>query len=81
MTAELVPFPVWRRRPVIVRLVDLYLTASRSRAERALVHEVEKHRRFLLSAGAPHLVADAEARALKSAVRAELDRLALGGVA
>jgi hypothetical protein len=79
--AEVVPFPLVRRRPLVTRQAGAFARDGRIPADRSLIHQLEVQRRALLSAGVSPDRAEAEVRALEAAIRQEVARMMLGGVA
>lgn len=81
--ADVIPFPLARRRPLIRKQADLFTRHAPRAAENVLCHALETQRAALLRKGCDDRAVDAEIQALEGAIRAEVWRIVLtpGGAA
>jgi hypothetical protein len=68
--AEVVPFPLVRRRDLIMRQAQWFAEQSRSAAERNLRRQVHVQRETLLRRGIPPEVVEQQCAEMEAAIRA-----------
>jgi hypothetical protein len=80
--AQFIPFPLERRRPLIVKMAaEMVAALTEGDAERIFQGRLARLGRCLRRKRVPERVIDLELRALEAAVRTELSRIALGAPA
>ena len=81
--AEILPFPLTRRRAFIRRTAARIADAAPKTGEKLLAHALRQQAAAMTRRGIPDGVVDRECRALECAIRAELWRVVLqpGGAA
>jgi Family of unknown function (DUF6074) len=75
--AKIVPFPLARQRPLVVKLADRMAAELPARAEKVLRTELHRRIDALHRRGFSDAAVEREVRALESAIRAELWRIVL----
>lgn len=76
-TAQLLTFPLERRRALVARLAARMLARPPKEAEKHLAFELERHRRSLARKRLPIEAIDIQISEFQAAVRSELGRLVL----
>ena len=81
--AEIVPFPLTRRRNFIQRHAARIAAAPAKTGEKLLAHQIRQQAATLSRKGVPADAVERECKALETAIRAELWRVVLqpGGAA
>jgi hypothetical protein len=81
--AEVLPFPLARRRTLVARQAAWFVRQSEAAAEHNLARQLEVQRDALLRKGVGQAVVEAEVQALEGTIRATAWRLLLvpGGAA
>lgn len=79
MTAAVIPFPLDRRAGYIRRQGNRLATMSSKAADGVLDHQLQIQRDALMRKGIDANEAEAQARALESAIRAEVWKLVMSG--
>lgn len=75
--AEVIAFPLARRRDLVRRQATWFVDQSHDAAEANLARQLERQRDILTRKGADPVRLDQEIRELESAIRAEVWRLVL----
>jgi hypothetical protein len=76
--AQVMPFPLSRRRPFVARLAAQIASRPMDAGEAHLLQQLARQHEVLRRKGVPERAIDRELRSLTAAVRAELWRLLLG---
>ena len=77
-SAEMIPFPLGRRRDFVARLAAQVAARSADAGELHLLQQLDRQRDVLARKGVPKKAIEQELRSLSAAVRAELWRLLIG---
>jgi hypothetical protein len=74
---RVVPYPLARRRDLVLRLAEQMAVRAPGAAEKHLAQQIKRHVAILQRKGVDSLVIEEQTRALKSAVLSELFRVVL----
>lgn len=75
--AEIIPFPLNRRRDLVERQANRFLDLGPKSCETTLAHQLQVQREALLRKGVDPVDVEREVRGLEGAIRAEVWRLVL----
>lgn len=76
--AQMIPFPIGRRRAFVARLAEQVASRPAAAGEAHLLQQLKRQGEVLRRKGVPTKAIEGELRALTAAVRTELWRLLLG---